>query len=207
MYQLSKMRGVFFILFLSLFVSVKAQDTTKVKIIEEKTKKRIVLSAENVTNKSQDIFFMVNATGFRRSASRPMIKTIPAKTKIHLITLIPLANIESKYDYRLIVQDETTSIDIRKDRNPIKLKLPDELLVFTRKNHEASQGLIAQLDEEKISYRAVDFDKPSVHRELLNNHFVARNINIDSIELPIVSFKKDIYLEVKNIDAVRKLLN
>ncbi|NER17904.1 hypothetical protein GWK10_11825 [Spongiivirga citrea] len=192
---------------MSLFTLAKAQDTTKVKIIEEKTKKRIMLSAENVTDKSHDVFFMVNATGFRRSASRPMIKTIPAKTKIHLITLIPLANVESKYDYRLIVQDKTTNIGIRKDHNPIKLKLPEELLVFTRKNHIPSQELIAQLKVEKITYEEVDFDETSVHRELLNNHFIAKNINKDSVKLPIVSFKKDIHLEVKTIDAVRKLLN
>jgi len=134
MYRLNKMRALIFILFSLLFPLVKAQDSIKVKIIEEKTKKRIKLSAENVTDTSQDVFFMVNATGFRRSASRPLIKTIPAKTKIHLITLIPLANIESVYDYRLIVQDETTNIGIRKDHEPIKLKLPEELLIFTRKD-------------------------------------------------------------------------
>ncbi len=206
MYQPSKMRVAFFILFLPVFTLLKAQDTTKVKIIEEKAKKRIVLSAENITDKSQDVFFMVNATGFRRSASRPMIKTIPANTKVHLITLIPLANVESKYDYRLIVQDETTNIGIRKDRSPIKLKLPDELLVFTRKEHKRSQEFVGQLLDAKISFKEVDFDSSSVHRELLSNHFIAKNINKDSIELPIVSFKKDIHLEVKTIADLKSLL-
>ncbi|MFP2996564.1 hypothetical protein ABN763_11660 [Spongiivirga sp. MCCC 1A20706] len=206
MYRLNKVTYTLLFTFLMVFSRVNAQDTTKVKIIEEKTKKRVNLFAENITESNHDVFFMVNATGFRRSASRPMIKTIPAKTKVHLITLIPLANVESKYDYRLIVQDKTTNIGIRKDHEPIKLKLPDKLLVFTRKQHAKSQEFINALKDAKISFEEVDFDTASVHRELLNNHFIAKNVNRDSVELPVVSFKRDIHLEIKTVEALKRLL-
>ena len=48
----------------------------KVLISEKKSGKRIVLFAENRTTDTLNVFFMVNAEGYRKSASKPVIKDI-----------------------------------------------------------------------------------------------------------------------------------
>ncbi|NNM09630.1 MAG: hypothetical protein HKO61_10680, partial [Flavobacteriaceae bacterium] len=49
----------------------------KVLIKEQKSGKRLVLVAENKTQDTLNVFLMVNAEGYRRSASKPVIKNIP----------------------------------------------------------------------------------------------------------------------------------
>ena len=81
-----------------------------VSIIEEVTPKRTFLYAENIADTPKIVFLKVDATGYRRRSDRPLIETIAPKSKKLLITLIPLTNVESKYTYTYIVNDELENI-------------------------------------------------------------------------------------------------
>lgn len=81
-----------------------------VSIIEEVTPKRTFLYAENTSQTSKNVFLKVEATGYRRRSDRPLIESIPAESKKLLITLIPLANADSKYTYTYVVNDETENL-------------------------------------------------------------------------------------------------
>ncbi|TPN84711.1 hypothetical protein [Aquimarina algicola] len=88
----------------------------EVVLIEKKQKKRTVLYVQNNTNTSKSVFLKVNPTGYRRSAQRPIIKKIPPNDTVQMLILIPLSDVESKYTYDLIVNDELETIDVNHNK-------------------------------------------------------------------------------------------
>ncbi len=88
----------------------------EVFLVEEKLKKRTIIYVQNDSSEDRSVFLKVNPTGYRRSAQRPIIKNIPAKSKVQMLILIPLADISSHYTYNLIVNDELQSIDAKRNK-------------------------------------------------------------------------------------------
>ncbi len=208
MFRLNKSWFPIFLLgYVFCTLKVVAQSNEKVKLIEKKSKKRIELFAENITDKDQDIFFMVKGTGFRRSSSRPVLKRIPAKDTVHIITLIPLVGKEQKYDYTLIVQDEAQDISIRKDHDPIKLKLPMGLVIFTAKNDSVSAEIVSYLKKTKQDFKEIDFNNGHIYRKMLNNHLLVLGIEKDSIKAPIVSYNQNIIFDIRSMTIFKSKLN
>lgn len=112
-------------IFCALFIFLTATTSSQQKpegidITVEKGHKKITYYAENTTDKDLDLFFKVNSTGFRRSADRPMIETIPAKTKKELLTLIPLKGKDTTHTYMAIVTQKENNIDLRKTDTIVK---------------------------------------------------------------------------------------
>ncbi|EZH71772.1 hypothetical protein ATO12_06285 [Aquimarina atlantica] len=88
-----------------------------VRLIEEKQKKRTILYVQNDTNTDKSVFLKINPIGYRKSAQRPIIKNIPAKSKIQMLILIPLADVESHYTYNLVVNEELETIDVKHSKS------------------------------------------------------------------------------------------
>ncbi|WP_160114506.1 hypothetical protein [Aquimarina sp. AU474] len=91
-----------------------------VRLVEEKLKKRTILHVQNDTDYEKSVFLKVNPTGYRRSAQRPIIKKIPPKSKVQMLILIPLTDVESYYTYNLIVNDQLETIDIDRGKKTVK---------------------------------------------------------------------------------------
>jgi len=98
---------IIFLLFFS--VTIYSQDR-RVILSEKKTNKRIILFAENTTKDTLNIFFIVTSEGYRKSASKPIIKNILPESKIALITLIELDNKPSSYTYELIINEQENNL-------------------------------------------------------------------------------------------------
>ncbi|GAK94779.1 hypothetical protein JCM19298_354 [Nonlabens ulvanivorans] len=107
-------------LFLFIIAIPLQQQPEGINITVEKGHKKITYYAENVTDNDLDLFFKVNSTGFRRSADRPMIETIPAKTKKALITLIPLTGKDTTHTYIAVVTKKENNIELRKTDTIVK---------------------------------------------------------------------------------------
>lgn len=107
---------------ISLFLGTVSsqQQPDGINITIEKGHKKITYFAENITDQDLDLFFKVTSSGFRRSADRPMIETIPAKTKKELLTLIPLKGADTTHTYMAIVTKKENNIEIRKTDSIIK---------------------------------------------------------------------------------------
>lgn len=91
-----------------------AQNHDGILITIEKGHKKITYMAENVTDKDIDLFFKVDSNGFRRSADRPQITTIPAKKKLALATLIPLTGKDTTHSYVAIITKKANDLAIIK---------------------------------------------------------------------------------------------
>ncbi|WP_124980022.1 hypothetical protein [Nonlabens xiamenensis] len=86
-----------------------------IKISVRKEKRSIVYEAENTTDKDLDLFFRVESKGFRRSADRPMITTIPAKKKIDLLEMIPLTkDADTVHTYTAIVTQKDNNLNLQR---------------------------------------------------------------------------------------------
>ncbi len=110
------------LLFLFIFlsnVSILAQDHP-IRLVEEKLKKRTILYVQNDTDHEKSVFLKVNPTGYRRSAQRPIIKKIPANSKVQMLILIPLTDVESHYTYNLVINDQLETIDVDRGKKTIK---------------------------------------------------------------------------------------
>lgn len=101
-------------LFLLLITPTK--DPEGIKISVRKGHKKITYVAQNITDKDIDIFFKVNSKGFRRSADRPIITTIPAQSKKDLITLIPLKGADTTHSYMAVLTKAEYNIGIKKTK-------------------------------------------------------------------------------------------
>lgn len=109
-----------FQVFFLLFFSIGAAQEKPVRLVVDEQKKRTILYVQNDTDSDKSVFLKINPIGYRRSAQRPIIKSIPANTKVQMMILIPLTDVESSYTYDLIVNDVLENIDAkRKKKNKI----------------------------------------------------------------------------------------
>ncbi len=104
---------LFFIVF---FGFLSHSQEKPVRLVEEKQKKRTILYVQNDTDNEKSVFLKVNPIGYRRSAQRPIIKKIPAKSKIQILILIPLTNVKSYYTYSLVVNDKLDTIEVQRNK-------------------------------------------------------------------------------------------
>ncbi|MDH7444424.1 hypothetical protein [Aquimarina sp. 2201CG14-23] len=139
-----------------------------VHLVEEVQKKRTILYVQNDTNAEKSVFLKINPVGYRRSAQRPIIKTIPANSKIQMLTLIPLTDVASSYTYDLIVNAELQNIDVKKEKTKDVSSTPSSskygLLIYTEKDCATCDTLIQKLKNKKIDFIEIDID--SKHNQL-----------------------------------------
>lgn len=111
-----------FLIPLAFFVSIVGsnQQPEGIEITVRTGHKKITYVAENVTDKDLDLFFKVTSSGFRRSADRPLITTIPAKSKKDLLTLIPLKGADTTHSYMAVITKKEYNIDMRKTDTIVK---------------------------------------------------------------------------------------
>ncbi|WP_025742548.1 hypothetical protein [Aquimarina pacifica] len=107
-------KTIFLLTFIVSFIGYTQPE--KVFLVEEKLKKRTIIYVQNDTEEDKSVFLKVNPVGYRKSAQRPIIKNIPAKSKMQMLILIPLVDVPSNYTYNLIINDELQSIDAKRNK-------------------------------------------------------------------------------------------
>ncbi|QIE59002.1 hypothetical protein G5B37_05325 [Rasiella rasia] len=160
----------------------------KVLITEKKKGKRIVLVAENKTTDTLNVFLMVNAQGYRKSASKPVIKNIPPKAKVPMITLIELSGEESTYTYDLIVNEEELDINISHDNQvkDIERTIDGRLVLFSADGCEKCTVLSDSLTKRRIDHRVFNINEnPVVYRQFMA--FIERKLTSETkIRFPVI---------------------
>lgn len=113
------MAKVFTTLLVLFSFILNAQDK-QIQLVEEKLKKRTILYVQNDSDVEKSVFLKVNPVGYRRSAQRPLIKKIPAKSKVQMLILIPLLDQESHYTYHLVVNKKIETLDIAAQKSQLE---------------------------------------------------------------------------------------
>ncbi|WP_432410244.1 glutaredoxin domain-containing protein [Rasiella sp. SM2506] len=180
-------RFLFFTFFLVTTFSTYAQGL-KVLISEKKSGKRIVLMAENKTADTLHVFLIVNATGYRKSASKPVIKTIAPGKKTPMITLIELDEEKSHYTYDLIIDAEELDANISHDNQvkDIEKNIQDRLVIFSTEGCEKCRTLSNALIEKRVAHRIFDIqENPVMYRQFMA--FMASELTLETkIRFPVI---------------------
>jgi glutaredoxin len=164
------MKSKIIIILLCLFSYQLYAQGEKILISEKKRGKRLKLQAENVTSDTLNVFFMVKSSGFRRSADKPILKDIPPKSKVTMVTLIELAKEESKYTYELIVNDKNRlkEKDYANKIIDIENVIKGKLVIFTLTQCEKCKNLLSQLSLNHTPYQSYDIAKePLRYRQFM----------------------------------------
>jgi glutaredoxin len=136
----------------------------KVLISEKKTGKRVVLMAENKTQDTLNVFLMVHAEGYRRSASKPVLKDLPPLSKTPMITLIELSGVPHQYTYELIVNEQKSELQftVQKKANDIEKVIANKLVIFSKNDCSKCELLTALLKDKRIQHRNLNIEEDAV---------------------------------------------
>lgn len=196
------------IYFISIVLGIKTAAFSQkngVIIIEEKTDKRHLIYAKNTTNEIRSVFLKVTPIGYRRTANRPVIKTIPPHTKSLLTTLIPLKNTPNSYTYIYTANKEQKNLTVNRVKPAKELNLSEviknEIVIFTTDDCKKCVQLIGSLKNKRIKYREININQ--------NNRFYVyawklleeKGYNTKSILLPIASIKGKIITTIRDMDS------
>jgi len=196
-------KKLLFLILLCTTLSTYAQGL-KVLITEKKKGKRVVLMAENKTADSLNVFLMVNATGYRKSASKPVIKIIGPGKKIPMITLIELAGEESQYTYDLIVNEEQKDITIthEKQAKDIEKNIRDRVVIFSKEGCEKCIALSKTLTEKRIEHRMFDIaENPVIYRQFMT--LIQSELTLETkIRFPIIWNKSYTIFGFEELESV-----
>ncbi|WP_405205667.1 hypothetical protein [Aquimarina sp. LLG6339-5] len=201
-----KILSYFSFLFLLLTTTTAFCQKELVYLVEDIQKKRSVIYVQNDTNSDKSVFLKIDPIGYRRSAQRPILKNIPAKSKVQMLILIPLTDKESSYTYNLIVNDKLENINTRRQKGkPKEIKSQTvanyKLFIYTDRDCNRCNVLMRKLKEKKIEFLEVDIDSknnllsPIFWRKILEKGYTRENI-----ELPFAKKDKTLYYPITNFD-------
>ncbi len=200
---------------LSLFITIlfaslgSYAQGLKVLITEKKRGKRIVLMAENKTSDTLNVFLMVNAEGYRKSASKPVIKNLPPLSNTPMITLIELTGQESTYTYELIVNEKELDINITHENQvtDIQQHIKGRLVIFSADGCTKCEALLAELEEDRVPHRFFNINEhPVVYRQFLS-HIERDLTNQTQIKFPVIWNKGEVIFGYDNLATILKILH
>ncbi len=199
------MEKIICIFIVLLYTGIPAQEKS-VRLVEEKQKKRTIIYVQNDTDTDKSVFLKVNPVGYRKSAQRPIIKNIPAKSKVQMMILIPLTDVESNYTYDLIINQELETIDVDRSKSPKKEAgvasiLKAENIIFTKKDCEKCIILISKLKAKHIKFREVNIDTKNRYREYLWELLEQDNYDKNTVGVPLGVIKGKLYYPIDDLEG------
>lgn len=202
-----------FVIFFLFYAFAKAQSSQPlVELIEDKQPKRWMLYAQNNSDEEQEAFLMVQGEGFRRSADRPVIKKVPPKSKVLMITLIPLKGITPTYNTVFTFETKLQTIEKRKgaDREEyvnIRPLKTEELTIFLEEDCEKCNYLVAYLNKNHIKYRRLDVKKNGKVFDFMWEHLEGKIPSSDVVQLPVVMENDKVYHNIVNMKRFVEVYN
>ncbi len=161
----------------------------KVVVTEKKKGKRVVLMAENTTADTLNVFIMLTAQGYRRSADRPVVMNIPPRKKVHVMTLIEMEDQESSYTYNLIVNenlDNSLTLEPEEEVVDIENVIKGKVVVFSKTDCKKCDTLSAFLFRDQVNHRNFNIEEdPTLYSQFMN--FIDKELQeTTKIRFPVI---------------------
>ena len=176
----------------------------EVMITEEKNGKRIVLFAENMTMDTLNVFLRVNADGYRKSASKPVIKDIPPLEKIPMITLIELNKEQANYTFDLIVNEEKRNLTykVQKPVKDIHKIISGRLVIFSLPHCEKCDEISNRLTKERIQHKAFNIKESELIYEQFMAFIESDPTKVTQIRFPVIWNKDHVIFGYDNLEKI-----
>lgn len=180
----------------------------KVLISEKKSGKRVVLMAENKTTDTLNVFLMVHAQGYRRSASKPVLKDLPPLSKTPMITLIEINGVPHQYTYDLIVNEKKSELNltVQKKANDIEKIIANKLVIFSKNGCSKCDLLTALLKDKRIQHRNLNIEEDGVLYNQFMTFIEPKLKSETKIRFPVIWNKNHAIFGYDSIDKVIKEL-
>ncbi|WP_047547912.1 hypothetical protein [Psychroserpens sp. Hel_I_66] len=199
----------FLILPLSSFSQVSANPY--VKLVEKKEGKRLQLFAVNTDSIPYIVFLRITTEDYRRTSKRPILKEVPANSKLLLKTLILLEGKPGDYEPTFIVNEVTTNLAIRKskdfDADIIGAKLEKKVLYFTNPDCDLCVEGLSILKENAFNYHVYDIETDAESLKIFKSE-IGSSKSKDEIDFPVLKIEDSIYTTIKTrqgfIDVLKR---
>jgi glutaredoxin len=151
---------------------------------------------------------MVNAEGYRKSASKPKLVDIPPNSRLPMATLIELTDVPSHYTYELIVNEKEMAIAIEHDKATIDIEntITGKLVIFSEEGCDKCDLLDTMLTSERVQFRNLDIrEDPELYKQFIA--FIHKKFpSKTEIRLPVIWNKDHVIFGYDDIQAVLKNL-
>lgn len=196
------MRPNLLFLLLLFFCNLSYAQGLKVLIKEQKKGKRLVLIAENKTPDTLNVFLMVNAEGYRRSASKPVIKNIPPLSETPMITLIELDDVESFYTFDLVVNEKEHNVQFsyHEPERDIERMVQGKLILFSADGCSKCERLSQKLNDNRVQHRMFNIQKdPVLYGQFMS--FIERKLTEETkIRFPVIWNRDDVIFGYNDLE-------
>jgi len=192
------------LVFSCVMISVSQNLNSTIEVIEQKRGKLTDLYAQNKTEDTLNIFFLIHAKGYRKSASKPIITNIPPFSSIKLTTLIELTSEDSSYTYDLVINGDATdtSFDYEDLPKDIEKIINRKIVLFTGINCKKCSELTAALDENRVRYDVIDInEKPVYYRQFIA--LIQSELTVNTrIRLPLIWNKDHVIFGYDDLSVI-----
>lgn len=201
------MKNYILLLLLTLFtIGANAQNDHKyIKLTEKIKGKRYELYIENTDSISYDIFLKVDTEDFRRSSERPILKTIPPKSKQRVLTMVVLNGKEGKYTYTLVINEVAYALQFDKDFELLDTKIDETLTsktveIYTQNDCSICPDAKRILTKNKIGYQEYNIDQDTIHYNKLIKEFKTLKPNSAVNHIPILKVDNKVYNQIESLE-------
>lgn len=181
-----------------------------VKLVEKKTGKRLQLFAENTDSIPYIVFLRVTTQDYRRTSKRPILKEIPANSKLLLKTLILLDGKEGIYTPTFIVNEVATNLTMRKTHDDFDLKISQAksektVLIFTNSNCDLCDQAIVILQENAFNFKNHNIETNRQASKILKAELEDLDA-LNNTTYPILKIENQIYTNIATREKLIEIL-
>ena len=199
-----------FLFLLITFNSLSQNKHEFVSIKEKISGKRIELIAVNTNTISYDVFLLVETEDYRRSSSRPVLKTVPANSEVRMITMVKLNEKEGKYNYTLVVNEIAYDLSIKKNHDDFEVKIDDaiknkKVTLFTKNSCDLCDETKILLNTNRIRYEEFNVDRDSTQLMKLIKEYKHNKVAAKTYA-PIIKIEDSLYTTIKTKEELVYIL-
>jgi hypothetical protein len=200
---MGEVKKIILVVFVVLSNSLYSQGLDVI-ISEEKKGKRIVLFAENTTADSLNIFLLVKAEGYRKSASKPVVTTLAPRSRVPVVTLIELEGSPSQYTYDLVINRERQDVSLatKNQATDLVALISDRIVLFTVHECEKCDLLALALRDRGITPLVFNINENQVIYRQFIQHIQAGLTADTKIRFPIIWNKTRPIFSYEELEAV-----
>lgn len=192
------------VLLVIVFPKLVAQESP-IKVITEETAKRIEFYAVNENEQDFDVMITISGNNFRQSKARPRFVRLPATSKVHLKTILPLREKKASYTYDLVVNDSLSNRALKKEFELIKIKPQKRIVIYIPEKCTVCDSLISPLNDGKYLFSSYLLSERAEIKKQLTQSLGA-SVVLDSLKTPIVNLGGRLYTKIETYDQLLEAL-
>jgi len=196
-----------FILFLFVFIypSLEAQERP-IKVVTEEIPKRLEFYAINENEQDFDVLITISGTNFRQSKGRPRFIRVPATSKVHLKTILPLRGKKPSFTYDLVVNDSLSKRALKKEFEIIKIEPKKRIIVYIPEKCTSCTVLNDSLSNGKYLFTShLLSESPKIKEQL--GRSLGRSVALDSLETPILNLGGRLHTKIETYEQLLEAVN